>query len=112
MCSSFRAGCSETENELLDAKSITDMSRFKSGELKFQPLHHFGRQINDSDKVDSKERRGFCKTKDPESSMGKAKALSYLKFLKLFLPNLQLAECRQWQIQLLEDNKLPNTKRL
>jgi hypothetical protein len=41
MCSCFRAGCSETENELLDAKSITDMSGFmsgfKSGEFKFQP---------------------------------------------------------------------------
>jgi hypothetical protein len=44
--------------------------------------------------VDSKKRRGFCKPNDPESSMGKAKALSYLKFLKLFLPNLQLAQCR------------------
>jgi hypothetical protein len=44
--------------------------------------------------VDSKKRRGFCKTKDPENSMGKAKALSYLKFLKLSLPNLQLAQCR------------------
>jgi hypothetical protein len=37
MCSCFRAGFSETENELLDAKSITDMSGFKSGEFKFQP---------------------------------------------------------------------------
>lgn len=65
MCSCFRAGCSETENELLDAKSITDMSGFMSGfksrEFKFQPWHHFGRQINDSDKVDFKRGGDFAR---------------------------------------------------